>query len=229
MGRSLSSSLEPMFIALLLLLSYSAPATSFSERGLMATRTAPRLAWRTVGRSVVEPQKTGTVETPASKAAELDEVKAASPSEAVLDDKDDGHMSIPKLLREYGFIALFFHFSVWISSVTVVYSILSTGFELEMPEALQSLFGNSSPAEEADFAEAATAGVGAARVAATLALVEAVGPLRLGLTVAATPSVSKWARQYAAVRRAEGFLMARWEQASAAIAGFFGRGGGKGQ
>ena len=82
---------------------------------------------------------------------------------------------------------------------------------------------------EADFAEAATAGVGAARVAATLALVEAVGPLRLGLTVAATPSVSKWARQYAAVRRAEGFLMARWEQASAAIAGFFGRGGGKGQ
>ena len=132
--------------------------------------------------------------------------------------KDEGHMNVSKLLREYGIIALFFHFTVWITSLSVTYSLLSsTGVDVEALEALRNLIGGDSPEATEGIADATEAGAGAAKAAATVAIVEALGPLRLGLTIAATPSVSSWARQFEAVRDAENALMGRWESSTAAM------------
>ena len=47
--------------------------------------------------------------------------------------------------------------------------------------------------------------------AMTLGLVELIGPLRFGLTVAATPAVSKVARQYVFVQEFEAWTKQKWE------------------
>lgn len=55
----------------------------------------------------------------------------------------------------------------------------------------------------------------AGRVTATLAIVEAIGPARLALTIAATPSVSEVARQYESVRDLEAWVERRWDALAA--------------
>lgn len=87
--------------------------------------------------------------------------------------------SVDALLREYGVVALSFHFSVWLSSLAVVYSVLTvSGSDL-----ITLLPGNI---------EGATTKAG--QLAAALGIVEAIGPARLALTIAATPMVSKAVR-----------------------------------
>uniref|UniRef100_A0A7S0QAA0 DUF1279 domain-containing protein n=1 Tax=Coccolithus braarudii TaxID=221442 RepID=A0A7S0QAA0_9EUKA len=91
---------------------------------------------------------------------------------------------VGELLREYGVVALGFHFSVWLSSVVLVYSVLSVaGADL-----LSMLPGNIE------------AGASMGKLAATVGIVEAIGPARIALTIAATPTVSKMARGVPVVR-----------------------------
>ena len=198
-------------------------AASFSEHPLRRQRTQQNHRRVVPSRPVRNLRRFSVVDPPKPDVAEASGVTSVATS-ADLESSSEDHMSLTTLLSDYGLIALGFHFSVWLTSLTAVYSLLSAGFEFEMPEVLQSLFGDSSPADGEDFSEAAAAGAGAARLAATLAFVEAVGPFRLGLTIAATPSVSKWARQYAAVRSAEAALTLKvdqfretWEESSRAL------------
>ena len=99
--------------------------------------------------------------------------KASAPAA----EEEADEMSIGTMLREYGLIALAFHFTVWATCLATVYSALTFGVSPEsLPEFLQP---------------------------AAVGVVEAIGPARLALTVAATPKVSEVARQYSAVREAE--------------------------
>ena len=109
-------------------------------------------------------------------------------------------MSLRELLAEYGLIALLFHFSVWVSCLTAVFALFSFGLDVNsvLPEWLRA-------SGEADAAGSA-AGL-AGKAVATLAVVEAVGPARLALTVAATPRVSERARTFKAVRDLEAAVM----------------------
>ena len=116
-------------------------------------------------------------------------------------------LSLKELLTEYGVIAILFHFSVWVTSLLTVYTLLGVGLSAEgLPEWLSFL---SSQASDADGAGAA-AGVGA-RVASTLGVVEAIGPARLALTVTATPAVSERAREFAVVRDVEAWAERTWD------------------
>jgi hypothetical protein len=130
--------------------------------------------------------------------------KESTPAE--IDVKSDSgdekkHMGIKELLTEYGLIALGFHFSVWVTCLTLTYALLTFGLDLS---ALFAMLGQDS---------AQGAGV-AGRVAATLGLVEVIGPARLALTVTATPKVSGWARQYKAIRDLEQFVQDKWDELS---------------
>ena len=105
-----------------------------------------------------------------------------------------------------------FHFTVWCASLASVYSILAVGVDLDvalasLPEPLAAL-GDSIGSG----AGAASAAGAAGRLTATLAIVEAIGPARLALTVTATPGVSRVARRVQAVRDAEAWVQQRWEQ-----------------
>ena len=83
------------------------------------------------------------------------------------------------VLRKYGVVALVFHFSVWLTTLSASVAALSvydTSTLLEaLPEPLRSQIPLSS---------------GAATLPVALALCEVVGPARLALTVAATPAVA---------------------------------------
>ena len=106
--------------------------------------------------------------------------KASAPAA----EEEADEMSVGTMLREYGLIALAFHFTVWATCLATVYSALTFGVSPEsLPEFLQP---------DADGGAAAAGALG--RVAATLGVVEAIGPARLALTVAATPKVSRRAR-----------------------------------
>ena len=109
-------------------------------------------------------------------------------------DDEEGELSIKELLSRYGVIALLFHFTVWSTCLVTVFTALSLGGESLLPDWL-------SGAAEGEGAAAAAGAAG--KIAATLAVVEAVGPARLALTVAATPKVSERAREYQAVRDLE--------------------------
>jgi len=145
-------------------------------------------------------------------------VKNKQAESAASDKKDGHHLSIGQLLSDYGLIALAFHFTVWISSLATVYTALSMGIQLpEMPEFLAVLMKSSGETTESAAATAAigaAAGVGVggkaaamARLAATVGLVEVVGPLRLALTVAVTPPLSGYVRQFSVVRDTEGKIL----------------------
>mmetsp|Transcript_68484 Transcript_68484/g.107936 ORF Transcript_68484/g.107936 Transcript_68484/m.107936 type:complete len:267 (-) Transcript_68484:53-853(-) len=114
-------------------------------------------------------------------------------------DKKSGHLGIKELLTEYGVIALGFHFSVWITCLATVYALLSFGLDLSV---IFAKLGIES-AESAGFA---------GRITATLGLVEVIGPARVALTAAATPTVSKWARKIKAIRDLEQFLQTKWDE-----------------
>ena len=110
---------------------------------------------------------------------------------------EENELSIKELLTQYGVIALLFHFTVWITSLTTVFLLFNFGLDIDglLPDWLMS--GEAA----AEGAEGATAALGmGGKAAATLAVVEAVGPARLALTVAATPKVSEKAREYQVVR-----------------------------
>ena len=107
------------------------------------------------------------------------------------------HLGIGALLKDYGVIALLFHFSVWVASIAATYSMLNVADTSTLPEAVKSFL----PSAEIG------AGAGLAKIAATLALVEAVGPFRIALTVAVTPSVSKVMRKFAFVRATESTIL----------------------
>ncbi|KAL1523502.1 hypothetical protein AB1Y20_018440 [Prymnesium parvum] len=107
-------------------------------------------------------------------------------------------LRLTELLREYGVIALLFHFSVWCLTLAVAFSALSLGGA----EALSSL----PLIPPAVLLPDQPAG-GLGRAAIVLALVEVSGPARLALTLAVTPALSKKARDFAAVRRVEAALL----------------------
>jgi len=94
--------------------------------------------------------------------------------------------------------AVVFHFSVWITSLASVYALLTLG----LADSLAAILNSGALGDAAGFAGRATA---------TLGIVEAIGPARLALTVAATPKVSEKARQYAAVRDAEAWVSQKVE------------------
>merc|ERR1719335_689726 len=92
-------------------------------------------------------------------------------------------MPIGELFKKYGAVGLLFHFTVWVSSLALVYALLAgnvdlTGLIERLPGGLAEKLGGA-------------ASESAGRAGAALAVVEAVGPLRLGLTVAATPRIAK--------------------------------------
>lgn len=128
---------------------------------------------------------------------------AAAPAPAK-EEEEGGEMSIKELLTEYGVIALLFHFTVWTTCLVSVYSILSFGVDID------SLLPDWARASDGEGGAAAAGAAG--KIAATLGLVEAIGPARLALTVAATPGVSKRARQYAVVRDTEEFVAGAWDR-----------------
>jgi len=97
------------------------------------------------------------------------------------------HMGVGELLREYGLVAILFHFSVWITSLAAVYA----GVSLAGPEVLSGL-PDWIPGEAQSGGQLAVA----------LGVVEVVGPARLALTVAATPAISRQARRIPLARLA---------------------------
>ena len=122
------------------------------------------------------------------------------------------HLGIKELLTEYGLIALVFHFTVWGCSLAAVYAALSTGLDADhLPDFLGFLASEDGALGDA-------AGF-AGRATATLGIVEAVGPARLALTVACTPRVSTYARQYAGVRRAEETAARAWDAVAGVVRG----------
>ena len=119
------------------------------------------------------------------------------------EEPKEKELSIKELLTEYGVIALVFHFTVWVSCLATIFAVLSVGISIDsLPEWLVPEGGEG----------AAEAGGFAARAAATLGLVEVIGPARLALTVAATPTVSTWAREYAVVRDVEAWAERSWDR-----------------
>lgn len=107
-------------------------------------------------------------------------------------------MSIGELLKEYGVIALLFHFTVWCATIALAVSALS----LAGSESLSSI-----PMVPAELLLADQPGGGLGRAAIVLGLVEVTGPPRLALTVAVTPAISGKAREFAVVRDAEQMLL----------------------
>ena len=119
-------------------------------------------------------------------------------------EEEEEELSIKELLSRYGVIALLFHFTVWITCLSSIFALFTFGLDAN------SLLPAWLLPEDAEGA-AGAAGV-AGRAAATLALVEAIGPARMALTVAATPKVSERAREFAVVRDVESFAASAWEK-----------------
>eukprot|EP00438_Fugacium_kawagutii_P036843 Skav204453 [mRNA] locus=scaffold1298:332729:333283:+ [translate_table: standard] len=107
-----------------------------------------------------------------------------------IEERIEEHVSIPEILKRYGFPALFFHFLVWVSTLAACYSFLSinTGILELLPAELQQRISGGSQ-------------VGYA--AAALGAAEVLGPARLALTVAAAPTASRMARKYEWFQRTE--------------------------
>lgn len=128
-------------------------------------------------------------------------VSSVSPAAAAAPAAEqEEKLSIQQLLAQYGVIALLFHFTVWVTTITTVYGVLSSGLDVS------SLL----PAELTGGA-AAEMGAAAGTAAATFAIVEGpLGPPRLALTITATPAVSRKARQFKVVRDVEAFALNAW-------------------
>ena len=135
-------------------------------------------------------------------------LKEEAEAAAALEEQADEEMSIGELLREYGVIALLFHFSVWCTTIAGTFAALS----LVSPSDLLS----GIPMLPADLLATDQPAGGLGRAAVVLALVEVTGPARLALTVAATPSISTKAREIPLVRDVEERLLAA---GSAAVRG----------
>lgn len=113
----------------------------------------------------------------------------------------DGIQKVKLILREYGVPAVLTHFSGWVVSMTLFYSLLSAGVDLKT---LISLL----PADIKDHVDLAGA-AGLVRLQLSWLATEALGPARLGLTLAITPEISRYMRQYQPTRNLEAFLVRR--------------------
>ena len=83
------------------------------------------------------------------------------------------------VLRKYGVVALVFHFSVWLTTLSASVAALNVYDTSTLLEALPEPLRGQIPLSN-----------GAATLPVALALCEVVGPARLALTVAATPAVA---------------------------------------
>ena len=83
------------------------------------------------------------------------------------------------VLRKYGVVALVFHFSVWLTTLSASVAALNVYDTSTLLEALPEPLRGQIPLAS-----------GAATLPVALALCEVVGPARLALTVAATPAVA---------------------------------------
>merc|ERR1719237_1513154 len=95
------------------------------------------------------------------------------------------------MLARFGLPALGFHFSVWVACLATVYAALSVAGDADalarsLPDFVREKLG-SEGGEAAD---------SLGKTAATLAIVEVIGPARLALTVAVAPTVAEAARKY---------------------------------
>mmetsp|Transcript_16729 Transcript_16729/g.43871 ORF Transcript_16729/g.43871 Transcript_16729/m.43871 type:complete len:162 (+) Transcript_16729:176-661(+) len=90
------------------------------------------------------------------------------------------------VLRKYGVVALVFHFSVWLTTLSASVAALSVYDTSTLLEALPEPLRGQIPLSN-----------GAATLPVALALCEVVGPARLTLTVAATPAVAGALRENA--------------------------------
>jgi hypothetical protein len=139
----------------------------------------------------------------ATMAAEAAELAAAEAAAAAAAEAEDGELSIKQLLQQYGVIAVMFHFTVWISTLTLTYTALSVVGVASIANSVPMLAGLLGG--EGGDAAAATGSM--ATLGVTLGLVEAIGPARLALTVAATPAISERAREFELVRDTEARIM----------------------
>ena len=105
---------------------------------------------------------------------------------------DDGELSLGELLERYGVVALLFHFSVWLSFLSVGFAALSFVDPSAVIESLPDALRERLPAEAT---EGAAAAGGLVKAQIVLALTEVVGPARLAFTVAMTPAVSTTVRR----------------------------------
>ena len=92
---------------------------------------------------------------------------------------EDGE-GLGDVLRKYGVVALVFHFSVWLTTLSASVAALSVYDTTTLLEALPEPLRSQLPSQSS----------GAATLPVALALCEVVGPARLALTVAATPAVA---------------------------------------
>ncbi len=88
------------------------------------------------------------------------------------------------VLRKYGVVALVFHFSVWLTTLSASVAALNVYDTSTLLEALPEPLRGQIPLSN-----------GAATLPVALALCEVVGPARLALTVAATPAVASALRE----------------------------------
>ena len=88
------------------------------------------------------------------------------------------------VLRKYGVVALVFHFSVWLTTLSASVAALNVYDTSTLLEALPEPLRGQIPLSS-----------GAATLPVALALCEVVGPARLALTVAATPAVAGTLRE----------------------------------
>ena len=101
--------------------------------------------------------------------------------------KKEGEPGLGDVLRKYGVVALVFHFSVWVTTLSASVAALSVYDTSTLLEALPEPLRSQLPSQSS----------GAATLPVALALCEVVGPARLALTVAATPAVATTLRSNA--------------------------------
>jgi len=169
-----------MLLALLALAAGGRPGT----RAFVPPGPLPRFpaAGRAAGPAVAR-LVPAAVSEPTRIVAQLVPVAIAAPRARPVVALGGDSMPIGELFKKYGAVGLLFHFTVWVSSLALVYALLAgnvdlTGLIERLPGGLAEKLGGA-------------ASESAGRAGATLAFVEATGPLRLGLTVAATPRIAK--------------------------------------
>ena len=112
--------------------------------------------------------------------------------------KDDGEEGLGDIAKKYGVIALLFHFSVWICTLSASVAALNVYDPVVLLDALPEALRSHMPQSSA-----------AATFPIALALCEVIGPVRLALTVAATPAVAATLRGNARFVEVEGSVNAR--------------------
>ena len=120
---------------------------------------------------------------------------------AAEEEEEEEELSIVGLLERYGVVALVFHFTVWVATLSTVFLALSVGDPAALLARLPS-FIRDAVAEDNGSLDAA------AKLPVALALCEVVGPARLALTLAATPPLSERARRNDAFVRVEAAILA---------------------